>query len=78
MKIISGYIDTRSNNEDLALTPYLFMPIVKGGKIYGIGLCWVYYSVFLGLGFNLNKELPKFIFIKRNKNDKNTNSDNAF
>ena len=58
MNIIGGYQDTRTNNEDIALTPYLYGVFVKGDiiKVFGFGLCWGYYSIYVGLGFNLPKE----------------------
>ncbi len=66
MKLIGGYQDTRNNKEDLALTPYLFTVYVKGKviKVYGLGICWFYYSIYLGIGFNIPKGYKSFISIK--------------
>ena len=57
MKIVSGFQDTRKNKEDFALTPYLFGILVKEKliKVYGIGLCWGFYSIYIGIGFNIPK-----------------------
>lgn len=67
VRIIGGYQDTRSNNEDIALTPYLFGVYVNGEilKVRGIGLCWLYYSVYIGLGLNIPKGVPGFINLTR-------------
>ena len=63
MRTLFGFKDTRKNKEDFALTPYLFSVVMKGVciKIFGIGLCWGYYSVYIGLGFNLPKNYKTFI-----------------
>ena len=62
MKIISGFQDTRTNKEDFAITPYLFGVWVSGKiiKVYGIGLCWGFYSIFVGIGFNIPKGYSGF------------------
>lgn len=40
-RFISGIKDTRNNNEDFAITPYLFGISVKGeSKVIGFGICW--------------------------------------
>lgn len=48
---IGGFQDTRTNKEDFALTPYLFGVWATGKiiKVRGIGICWGYYSIYLGL-----------------------------
>lgn len=63
IRIIGGYQDTRLNKEDIALTPYLFGVYVNGEilKVRGIGLCWLYYSVYIGIGLNIPKGVPGFI-----------------
>lgn len=63
IRIIGGYQDTRSNKEDIAITPYLFGVYVNGEilKVRGIGLCWLYYSVYIGIGLNIPKGVPGFI-----------------
>lgn len=63
IRIIGGYQDTRLNKEDIALTPYLFGVYVNGEilKVRGIGLCWLYYSVYIGIGLNIPKGVPRFI-----------------
>jgi len=56
-KMITGYQDTRDNNEDFALTPYLFFIYanVDDLKIVGLGLCWGFISIFVAFLF-LNKQ----------------------
>ena len=63
IRIIGGYQDTRPNKEDIALTPYLFGVYVNGEilKVRGIGLCWLYYSVYIGFGLNIPKGASGFI-----------------
>jgi hypothetical protein len=64
MRLQGGFQDTRKNNEDFALTPYLFSVWVTGQiiSIYGIGLCWGYYSIYIGFGFNIPKGFPRWRF----------------
>lgn len=68
VRIIGGFLDTRSNKEDFALTPYLVSVIAKVEiiRVYGIGICWGYYSFYLGLGFNLPSNYPAFRIISKN------------
>lgn len=69
LRIQSGYQDTRTNNEDIALTPYLFGVYVNesSARIYGIGLCWIHSSIFVGIGINVPKQYPLFKNITRKK-----------
>ena len=62
MKIVAGYQNTKKNNEDFALTPYLFLVIAncKIIQVYGIGICWAYFSIYIALAFNLPKGYKKF------------------
>lgn len=62
MKLVGGYQDTRDNEEDLALTPYLFLVNVnhEGSTIFGLGFCWFYSAIFLAFGFNLPKSYKRF------------------
>jgi len=62
MRFVSGYMDTRTNKEDFALTPYLFSVYNYGVivKIFGIGLCWGYHSAYIGIGFGVPKNFPFF------------------
>lgn len=68
IQITGGFQDTRNNGEDFALTPFLFlvyastlMPIInKKSWIFGIGICWGWYSVFIGIRRNFYKQIPKF------------------
>jgi hypothetical protein len=59
---IGGFQDTRTNKEDFALTPYLFVVWVTGEviKVRGIGICWGYYAVYLALGWNIPPNYPSF------------------
>ena len=67
--VVSGFQDTRTNKEDYALTPYLFGVCVIESiiRIYGIGICWGWYSVFFGIGFNVPKKYSVFIVKKYKK-----------
>lgn len=66
MRLIGGFQDTRTNGEDFALTPFLSSVWVNGEiiKVYGIGLCWGWYSVYLAVGINIPKDCPSFIIVK--------------
>ena len=62
MKILYGYKDTRSNNEDIALTPYLFGVYNNEDKlIIGFGICWIYSSIFVAIHFIRNDKTPFLI-----------------
>ena len=67
-RFIGGFQDTRTNGEDFAITPYLFAVWVTGKilKVRGIGLCWGYYSVYLGLGWNIPSNYPSFKNLSKN------------
>ena len=67
-RFIGGFQDTRTNGEDFAITPYLFAVWVTGKilKVRGIGLCWGYYSVYLGLGWNIPSNYPSFKILSKN------------
>ena len=59
MRGLINYMDTRSNNEDFALTPYLFLVKYFGDfKIIGIGICWGYWAISFSLGINVPKGVP--------------------
>ena len=61
MRLIFGYQDTRTNKEDFAITPFLSSILSwKNTKVVGLGICWGYWSVFCGLGFNIPKGFPTF------------------
>ena len=66
MRVNITYQDTRSNNEDFAITPYLFGVIVKGEvlKVIGLGLCWGWYSFSINICKGLPKMYPTFKVIK--------------
>lgn len=69
MRIISGFEDTRANNEDFAITPFLFGVWVTREiiKVYGLGICWGFYSFFIGIALNIPKQFPSFQIIRKNK-----------
>jgi len=69
MRLVGGCQDTRTNKEDFALTPYLFGVWVteKIIKVYGLGLCWGWISVYLGIGFNIPKNFQTFKNIRYKK-----------
>ena len=62
MRIIGGYQNTKTNNEDFAITPYLFgvKAVGEETKVLGLGICWGYASFYLGLGFGIPKNYPSF------------------
>ena len=62
MNLIGGYQNTKINQEDFALTPYLFIVFVKAKiiKVYGFGLCWGYHSAYIGIGFGMPKKYSGF------------------
>jgi hypothetical protein len=62
MKIIGGYQNTKTNNEDFAITPYLFAVYYSGEsiKVIGLGLCWGFSSVYIGTGFGIPKGYRNF------------------
>lgn len=66
-RFVGGFQDTRNNGEDFALTPYLFGVWINGEiiKVSGLGICWGYYSVYLGLGWNIPKNYPNFIMLSK-------------
>lgn len=66
MRIIGGYQNTKKNQEDFALTPYLFSVYVNGRvlMIFGIGICWGYASFYGGIGFGIPKNYPSIINFK--------------
>jgi len=66
MNIVGGYMDTRINGEDFAITPYLFSVImnVEVIKVYGLGICWGFWCLHIGLGFGVPRGFPKFIIKK--------------
>lgn len=58
IRCFAGYQDTRINNEDFAITPYLFgvltkkMPCYIDNKkrtaiIIGIGFCWMHSATYI-------------------------------
>jgi hypothetical protein len=65
-KILIGFMDTRSNEEDLALTPYIGLVYSKGRicQVYGLSFTWFYYSLYIALAINLPKKYPNFKIFK--------------
>ena len=68
IRLVIGLMDTRTNNEDFALTPYLFTAYSKK-EVYGLGLCWGYFAFYVGTGYNVPDKYPLFRYIKYNKKD---------
>jgi len=63
IKLLFGYQDTRTNKEDMALTPYIFLVCVnEESKAYGFGLCWFYCSIYVAVGFNIPTIFPTFLY----------------
>lgn len=62
--IIGGTQDTRENNEDFALTPFLFSVVAtkQEFKIYGIGISWGWWAIHFGVMFYAPKILGRFIW----------------
>jgi hypothetical protein len=60
MRIIFGYLGSKANNEDFAITPCIILVKPKDYNIYGLGLCWGYASVFFAVGKNINQKIPMF------------------
>lgn len=68
MRILFRYQDTRSNQEDFALTPYLFLVYVnqyKDIKLRGLGFCWGFVAFGFIIGVNVPKEVKTFKATKR-------------
>jgi len=61
-RIILGYRNTKLDKEDLALTPYLFFVNAKKSnmKAVGLGICWIYSSMYFVITKNLPKTFPTF------------------
>lgn len=71
MRLVGGYQNTRINHEDIALTPYIFGVYVNESiaTIFGIGLCWGFIAVYIGIGFNIPKGFKTFRSYTINKNN---------
>lgn len=67
LSLTSGFQDTRTNNEDFAITPYIFGVYVNRPicSVIGIGICWGYYAIFIGITKNAPKNYPKFTILKK-------------
>mgnify|MGYP003451452048 CR=1 FL=1 len=59
-RFVAGFQDTRKSGEDIALTPYLFGVWSTNGarKIRGVGICWGFYAVYLGLAWGIPAHYP--------------------
>ena len=64
ISIIGGSQDTRNNNEDFAITPFLLAVVSTKEvfKIYGIGLCWGWWAIHIGVLLYAPKGTPKFLW----------------
>lgn len=69
MNLTLGYQNTKQYNLDFAITPYLFLvkPPLNIYKVYGLGICWGYYSFFIAILFNASKSYPKLKLININQ-----------
>ena len=74
MRILAGYQDTRTNKEDFAITPYLFGVWFYGDviRVFGIGICWGFFSIYIGIGFNIPKQYPTFKILTNKKSNNDT------
>ena len=73
-KLIGGYQNTKLNKEDFAITPFLFVVCVNLVliSIKGIGICWGHHAVYIGIGFGIPDNYPRFKNLKiKNKKDEN-------
>ena len=62
--LVGGCMDTRTNKEDFALTPYLSGVWVKSAKTAGIGITWGWWSAYIGIAFMLSKKVKRFRLFK--------------
>ena len=62
LTLVGVYLDTRINEEDFAITPYLsvFYAKNKGVLVTGLGLTWGWWALGLGIGNNLPKGIKRF------------------
>ena len=62
-RVLFVYQNTKNSDEDLALTPYLFLPISKKNdnyKMIGIGFCWFHFAVAVCFSTNVPNGFPTF------------------
>lgn len=62
MKIVVGYQNTKPSGEDLPLTPFVFLvkANIEKVKIRGLGIQWFHQAIYIGLAFNLPKQMKSF------------------
>lgn len=62
LRLVGGIQDTRRNDEDFVLTPYLFTVVVniEKAKVRGIGIGWGHYAAYIGVGYNIHESYPSF------------------
>lgn len=62
MRILFAYQNTKSNNEDFALTPYIFVfcKTDETPYFFGFGVCWGHAAAGIMLGFGIPKNYPTF------------------
>jgi hypothetical protein len=68
MRLVGGYQNTKTNNEDFAITPYLFgvwTSYAKIVRVRGLGICWGHHSAYIGIGINIPKNYPSFKIHKK-------------
>ena len=65
IRIQLGYQDIRKNNEDIMLTPFIGGVFAKNNKlkctVLGLSINWIFYSIYIGFGFNVPKKVPHFL-----------------
>ena len=62
VKLLFAVQNTKWNDEDFALTPFIFTPFSRTHDVtfIGIGLCWGHYAGAVCLAFNVPKKFPMF------------------
>lgn len=55
-----GYQNTKTQGEDMYLTPYLFLVNATDTeivKVIGIGIGFIWWSFYIGIGYNVPKDM---------------------
>ena len=65
IRLQTGYLDIRKDDEDIVLTPFIGGILGKNETpkcyLFALSVNWIYYSFYIGIGFNIPIELPYFI-----------------
>ena len=59
-RVLLMLLDTRTNNESFALTPYIAVEVLDERKGLVVGVCWGYWSIAVVIGM-LERTLPPII-----------------